>query len=55
MKPHYHAGIQHILLTGIAAVIFIDVTGLIAANLAKQRGMVGQFGQALGAVIPWKG
>lgn len=55
MKPHFHAGIQHVILYGIAAVIFIDVAGLSAAWLMKRGGMVGQVGTALGAVIPFKG
>lgn len=55
MKPHYHAGVQHILIAGISAVIFIDVVGLLAAKLAAQNGYIGKFGTALGAVIPFKG
>lgn len=55
MKPHYHAGIQHIIVYGISAVIFIDVMGLLAAKLAAQPGMAGKFGAAFGAVIPFKG
>jgi hypothetical protein len=55
VKPHFHSGIQAIILTGISAVVFIDVMGLIAAKLAVQSGPVGKFGTALGAVIPFKG
>lgn len=55
MRPHFHAGIEHVVLYGVSAVIFINVAGLLAAQLAKQNGSVGKFGAALGAVIPWKG
>lgn len=55
VKPHYHLSAHQIVLTGVAAVIFIDVMGLIAAKLAAKSGIVGQFGTALGAVIPFKG
>lgn len=55
MKPHYHLAVHQILLTGIAAVLFIDVTGLLAAKLAAMPGAVGKFGASLGAVIPFKG
>lgn len=53
MRPHFHAGIEHVILYGVSAVVFIDVMGLLAAQLSKRGGMVGQFGDALGAVIPF--
>jgi len=52
---HFHTGIQHILIYGISAVVFIDVTALIAAKLSGINGPVGTFGKALGAVIPFHG
>lgn len=55
MKFHYHVSIEHVILTGIMAVVFIDVTGLLAAQLAKRDGVVGTLGKSLGAVIPFKG
>ena len=55
MRPHFHAGIEHVILYGVSAVIFIDVMGLVAGKLAAQSGYVGQFGRALGAVVPFKG
>lgn len=55
MRPHFHAGIEHVILYGVSAVIFIDVIGLLSAKLATQPGMVGQIGKSLGAVIPFKG
>lgn len=54
-RPHFHTGIDHILLTGITAIVVIDVLGLAAAQLAQRSGMVGSFGRALGAVVPFKG
>lgn len=55
VKPHFHAGIEHVIIYGISAVIFIDVMGLVAAKLSAQPGPVGAFGRAFGAVIPFKG
>lgn len=55
MKIHYHGSIEDILMTGIAAIIVIDLLGITAAYLSKQKGVVGTLGQALGAVVPFAG
>jgi hypothetical protein len=55
MKPHFHAGIEHVLLYGISAVIFIDVMGIVASKLAARPGVIGNLGKSLGAVIPFAG
>lgn len=47
-------GIQHILWTGLAAIVVIDLGGLGAAWLATKDGGIGKAGRALGSVIPWK-
>jgi hypothetical protein len=52
---HWHGSIENILLYGISAIIVIDVLGLVAAKATERPGTVGQFGRALGAVIPFKG
>ena len=55
MKFHLHTSVEDVILTGIMAVVFIDVTGLLAAQMAKRDGVVGTVGKSLGAVIPFKG
>ncbi len=55
MKFHLHTSVEDVILTGIMAVVFIDVTGLLAAHMAKRDGVIGTVGKSLGAVIPFKG
>jgi hypothetical protein len=55
MSLHWHASVENVLLYGISAIIVIDVLGLLAAKVAERPGTIGQFGRALGAVVPWKG
>lgn len=54
LKPHYHAGIEHILLYTFSAIVGINILGLIAAKMATADGGVGTIGRALGAVVPFK-
>lgn len=55
MKPHFHAGIEHVLLYGVSALIFFNVLNIVAAHAVTQGGMVGKFGSALGAITPGVG
>lgn len=54
MREHYHTSIEHVLLTGIAAIIVIDVFGLLAVQLSRSDNeMVARTGRVLGAVVPF--
>ena len=53
MKVHYHASIEHIILYGVSAILFINIVGLGAAMLAKRDGVIGAAGKAIGSVVPF--
>lgn len=56
MREHYHTSIEHILLTGIAAILVIDVFGLLAVQMTRsQNELVARGGRILGAVVPFHG
>lgn len=55
VRIHYHASIEDILLYGISAIIVIDLLGLAAVHLRTRSGPIGTFGNALGAIVPFKG
>lgn len=56
MREHYHTSIEHILLTGLSAIIVIDVLGLLAIQMVRSRNeIVSRTGKALGAVVPFHG
>ena len=54
MREHYHTSIEHVLLTGIAAILVIDGFGLLAIQLARSDNeLVARTGRILGAVVPF--
>lgn len=54
MNGFNRPGIVHVVWTGLAAIVVIDLAGIGAAWLAQRDGASGRVGRALGAVIPWK-
>ncbi len=55
MRIHYHASIENVLLYGISAIIVIDLLGLAAVHLRTKSGPLATIGNALGAIVPFKG
>ena len=53
---HFHASLENVLLYGLSAIVVIDVLGIAAARMAGSHvKAVSQIGEALGAIVPFKG
>ncbi len=50
MREHYHGTIEHILLYGVSALIFLNIWRLVAVQLGKQEGAIGTIGTSMGAL-----
>lgn len=50
MSAHFHTGIDAIIFVVIAALVGRKLVTVAAAKLAKQQGIVGDVGLALGAI-----
>lgn len=51
MRNHYHLTVEHFIVYGVSAVIFINLTRIIAVKLGKQPGPLGAVGKSIGALV----
>lgn len=53
---HFHASLENVILYGVSAIIVIDVLGIAAAKMAQAHiPAVAKMGEAIGAIVPFKG
>jgi hypothetical protein len=51
LTRHYHGTVDQIILTGVYAVIFINLVRIAAVHAGKQPGPIGTVGRAVGALV----
>lgn len=55
MSHHWHMGLEHVIFTGLSAIVFINLVRIGAFHLAKQDGPLGDFGTAVGGLVTFGG
>ncbi len=55
MKPHYHSGIETIVVAAIGTMIVFHGFRFVGARLAAQPGFVGKLGASIGGAFTFGG
>lgn len=55
MSHHWHMGIEHAIWTVLVAILGINLTRFVAAQLARLDGPLGNLGVALGGTVTFGG